>query len=428
MEKPITLTKDFNMLRLTTCSLCLALSCWSLDARADWPQFLGPHRNGTITEAPKLLESFPATGPNVLWRVPGGPGQSGFAIADGRAFTMLLRDGQQVLTALNADNGRTIWNTALAPQYKNSMGGDGPRATPTVVGDRVLAYTGEGILVAANVGDGQILWKQNLPKTFAAKPAEYGMASSPLIVGDTAVVTVGAPQATVVAVDLKSGDVRWKAGSGNAGYSTPALLNVNDQPQIVAVVGKEVLGLAPATGKVLWSYPFATAYDCNTATPIEIDGDVLISAGENHGSVRLKIASDGDEYRVSEVWHSFGGQASLRSEWQTPLQIGKYVYGFDNVGSAGAVTHLSCIDAQTGENQWKKTRFGKANAILVDGKMIAANMKGELILGRLTPTGYNEADRAKVIDSTRQAPAFVDGKVFLRDDREFVCIDLRSNQ
>ncbi len=424
----MTLIKDFNMFRLTTCSLCIAFCSWTMNARADWPQFLGPHGNGTITAAPKLVESFPTSGPKVLWRVAGGPGQSGFAIVAGRAYTMLLRDEQQVLIALNADNGQTIWSTPLAPQYTNSMGGDGPRATPTVVGDRVLAYTGEGILVAADVADGHILWKQNLPQTFATKPAEYGMASSPLVVGDTAVVTVGGAQATVVAVDLKSGDIRWKAGSGSAGYSTPAVLKINDQPQLVAVAGKQVLGLAPTTGKVLWSYPYATPYDCNSATPIEIDGDVLISSGENHGSVRLKISKQGNDYQVSEVWQSFGGQASLRSEWQTPLRIGDYVYGFDNVGSAGAVTHLSCIDAHTGKNQWKKTRFGKANAILVDGQMIAANMKGELILGQLTPDGYNETDRAKVIDSTRQAPAFDDGKVYLRDNREFVCIDLRSNQ
>src|SRR6056297_878568 len=409
------------------CSQLFAISSLAVSCQvvaADWPRFLGPTANGIVRDTGKLVDAFPPAGPKEVWRVEGGAGQSGFAIVEDHCLTMMLAGKQQVLVALNAKTGETLWQTVVGPNYENSMGGHGPRATPTVSGKEVLAYTGEGILVSADWKTGKVRWSQNLPESLNIKPAEYGMACSPLVVGDAVVVTVGAPVATLAAFQRETGKRLWNTGTSTAGYSTPALLKIAGQEQIVAVAGKQVLAVQPTSGEILWSYPFVTDYDCNSASPIEVAGDVLVSAGENHGSVRLRVTEVDGKTTVSEVWESLGGQSVLRSEWQTPLQIDGYIYGFDNVGSAGAVTHLSCVAAKTGELAWKKTRFGKGNAIFADGKMIAANMKGELILGKLSPAGYQELARAQVIDGTRQAPALADGKVFLRDNRQFVCIDL----
>ena len=181
----------------------------------------------------------------------------------------------------------TVWQTPLAPEYKNHQG-DGPRATPTIVGDRVFAFTGEGLLVAANMGDGKITWSQNVVTQHKGKVADYGMASSPLVVGDLVIVTAGAPQGLRRRV---STEVRRAALGPRAttptGYSSPALLDVGGRRQVVVFTGSSAIGLTPETGSLLWRYPYETDYDCNIAVPLAVDGKVFISTGENHGSVLL---------------------------------------------------------------------------------------------------------------------------------------------
>ncbi len=389
---------------------------------ADWAQFLGPDRNGVSRETTPLIDDFPVGGPKIAWKAPGGVGMSGIAVAGEFCFTLANRDGKQVLLALDRATGTARWSTALAPEYKNSMG-DGPRATPTVRKDRIYAFTGEGVLSCHELLSGKTIWQRNLPEDLNSKPSEYGMSSSPLLVDDMVVVQVGADQAAVVAADVATGKTVWTAGQGRAGYSSPALLQINGQSQIVAFTGSECIGLEPNSGKLLWKYPFITEYDCNTASPVTIDGQVLISAGENHGSALLQVASQGD---VTEVWQSQGTGSALRSEWQTPLVAGKVIFGFDNVGSAGPVTNLTCLDAPTGKVLWKQMRFGKSNGILADGKLLISTMDGELVLVRATGEKFLELARAKVLGKTRQAPALSGGFAFLRDDEDVICIDLRK--
>ncbi|MCA9155360.1 MAG: PQQ-binding-like beta-propeller repeat protein, partial [Planctomycetales bacterium] len=175
-------------------------------------------------------------------------------------------------------------------------------------------------------------------------------------------------------------------------------------------------------GKLLWRYPFETDYECNTATPIAAAGGVLISSGENHGSALLSVTPAGGAFEVGEQWTSFGAKSTLRSEWQTPILLDGYLYGFDNVGSAGPVTHLTCVDAKTGERVWQKTRFGKGNLIAADGKLFISTMNGELVVARATPEGYQELGRQELLDSTRQAPSLANGFLYLRDNREIVCV------
>ena len=392
---------------------------------ADWSQFLGPNRNG-ISEESGLIDAWPAGGLKEVWRVKGGVGMSGVAVRGNVACTLIQTGGQQRVLALNAKTGVTDWSTPVAAAYENGQG-DGPRATPAFVGGSVFVFTGDGTLARLKVSDGTIEWSHNVLKRHGGKPADYGMACSPLVVSDLVVVQAGASAGTVVACDIKTGEPRWTSGRGEAaGYSSPAMFTVSGQSQIVAFKGASVAGIDLKSGDTLWKYPYRTDYDCNTASPIQIGNNVLVSAGENHGSTMLKIGSKNDNFKVNKVWSSIGGGSVMRNEWQTAIHLDDYLYAFDNVGSAGPVTHLVCIEAATGKPVWRKTRFGKGNMIAADGKLFATTMKGELVVINATPDGYEELGRSTVIDTTRTAPALANGLLYLRDGAEIVCLDAKK--
>lgn len=406
------------------CAVLLILTA-EVQAEEEWPQVLGPHRNGISAET-DLLDKWPEGGPKEVWRVPGGVGMSGLAISRGRLLTMVQTNGKQRVICVDAATGKPIWNSPVAPEYRNGQG-DGPRATPTIMGDQVFAFTGEGILVALKFSNGDILWSHDTLDEHGGQPADYGMACSPLVTAERVIVTIGAPQATVVAYDIKSGKPAWKAGTEDtAGYSSPALLNVGGREQLVVFTGSSVIGIAAQDGSDLWRYPYKTDYDCNIATPLSFKEQVFISAAENHGSVLLKLLPDGDRFRPTEVWASQGVQSVLRNEWQTSILIDGYLYGFDNVGSAGPVTHLTCVNAATSERVWRQTRFGKGNLIAGDGKLFISTIKGELVVAEASPHHYQEIGRTPLLGPTRQAPALCAGLLYLRDGREIVCVDVRK--
>ena len=388
----------------------------------DWPGFLGPQRNGISSET-GLLDTFPATGPAVSWRVPGGVGMSGLAVADGRVVTMVESGASQQVWALDLASGKLLWKTDVARAYRNGMG-NGARATPTIAGDTVVVFTGEGRLVALETKTGEISWQRDVVSSLKGRVADYGMACSPLVVGDLVVVTPGAPRAAVAAYRLADGTRAWTAGSGPAGYSSPTVLTAGGRRQLVAFLGDQAVGLDPTRGTSLWRYPYKTDYDCNIATPLGVKGRVFLSSGENHGSVMLELKKSGGGLVPQVAWQSQGRGAVMRNEWQTSILLGGYLYGMDNVGGAGPITHLGCLDAATGKLAWKKTRFGKGNLIAADGKLWISTLRGELVLVAASPKGFRELARAEVLGPTRQAPSLAHGKLLLRDDAEIVCLDI----
>jgi len=421
----------FTTLSHSHCSrLCRAVALFLLSAMIvpahadDWPQHLGPNRNGISAET-GLIDDWPADGPKEVFRVPGGVGMSGLAISRGTLVTLVQKNEKQFVIALDARTGKSKWETPVSPAYTNGMG-NGPRATPAIVGDHIFAFTGEGILVALEFQSGKIVWSQNVIKQLGGKIADYGMACSPIVVNDVVIVTAGSSKGTVAAFVKQTGELAWTVGSDPAGYSSPALLKIAGKDQLVTYTGSSVLGIDSKTGVRLWRYPYVTDYECNIATPLAIDGQVFISSGENHGCALLALKPNGDKFDVTVTWASQGSKSVLRNEWQTSLLIDGSLYGFDNGGSAGPLTHLACIDAKTGDRQWQQIRFGKGNGIAADGKMLISTMKGEFVLVRANPEEFQEIGRTTVIGKTRQAPALADGLVYLRDDENIVCLDLRK--
>lgn len=406
--------------------LCVSGNIERLPAADDWPQFLGPHRNGISAET-GLINAWPADGLPVVWRAELGVSMSGLAIVGDRLFTLYQDEQQQYAVSLNAQDGKLIWKQAIAPAYRNQMG-NGPRATPTVSQERVFVFSGEGILVALNAKTGEQQWSANPVAQFGGKPADYGMACSPLVIDDHVVVTVGAPQGTLVAYRCSDGELAWKVGEDRTGYSSPNVLTVNGRQQLVALTGNSVLGVAPDSGTPLWRYPFETDYDCNTATPIAVEGKIFVSSGENHGCVMLDVVDDGSQAKAIVDWESLGRNSVMRNEWQTSILWNGYLYGLDNVGSAGAVTHLNCVNAKNGEKAWQETRFGKSNFIAADGKLFGTTMEGEVFVVQITPERFQEIGRMQVMEATRQAPALSNGLLYVRDDHEVICLSVKAEE
>jgi hypothetical protein len=157
-----------------------------------------------------------------------------------------------------------------------------------------------------------------------------------------------------------------------------------------------------------------------------VDGGVFISAGENHGSVLLDVKKNNDQYTVSERWTSLNSKSVMRNEWQTSIVVGNYLYGFDNVGAAGPVSHFSCIESKSGKPVWQKTRFGKGNLVYADKKFWLTTTEGDLVIARAEAKGFEELSRVTLVGKTRQTLSIANGLGFLRDDSEVVCIELKK--
>ena len=392
----------------------------------DWTQFLGTHRNGVSSEK-SLISEWPADGPSIAWRTPLGVSMSSVVVSGGQAFTLFQDESDLYVVALNAADGKELWRTKFAAAYENAMG-NGPRATPTAADGKLFVFTGEGILAAFNLKDGQELWKVNVPSTLKVEASEYGMSCSPLVVRNMVIVHTGSSDAAVAAFDTKAGKALWKSATGKAGYSSPVLMTVAGKEQIVTLTADGAFGLETTDGQVLWKSPFPTEYDCNTACPVQLGpSEVLISAGENHGAAVLQIAKNGDSFSAEEVWSSYGKDSQLRAEWQTPVIHDGHLYGLDNSGSAGPITNLVCIRLKDHKTVWQKARFGKSNLILADGKLFLTTMSGEVVIVEASPKEFKELGRATIMETTRQAPTLSNGYLFVRDDKEVICIDVRKN-
>ena len=418
----------FNMrLRHLWLSSAFVVVVAAVEARAeDWTQFLGTHRNGVSSEK-SLISEWPAGGPSIAWRTPLGVSMSSVVVSGGQAFTLFQDESDLYVVALNAADGKELWRTKFAAAYENAMG-NGPRATPTVADGKLFVFTGEGILAAFNLKDGKELWKVNVPSTLKGEASEYGMSCSPLVVRNMVIVHTGSSDAAVAAFDTKTGKTLWKSATGKAGYSSPVLMSIVGKEQVVTLTADGAFGLEAADGQVLWKFPFPTEYDCNTACPVQLgESEVLISAGENHGAAVLQIAKTGESFSAEEVWSSYGKDSQLRAEWQTPVIHDGYLYGLDNSGSAGPITNLVCIRLKDHETVWQKARFGKSNLILADGKLFLTTMNGEVVIVEASPKEFNELGRATIMETTRQAPTLSNGYLFVRDDKEVICIDVRKN-
>ena len=393
---------------------------------ADWPQWRGPQRDGVSTETGLFTAEQPFA---EAWRVSLGRGFSGIAIADGRVFTMFAQGADEFAICLDAQTGEERWRFRTGVYYTETQGGDGPRSTPAVDGETVYVLGARGQLYALSADSGSKVWEKDLVAEFGSEVPKWGFSTSPLVEGDLLLVEAGgingnylvemvldhrAP-ATVIAFDKASGQTVWTALDDKMGYSSPIVFTANGQRQLAFFTAYSLTGLAPADGQTLWTYPWKTRYDINAATPIFIPPNrVFISSGYGKGAAVVQI---GQGEAVEEIWRN----AEMKNQFSTSVYYQDHLYGFDNA-------ILKCLDARTGEEKWKTRGYGKGSLIAADGQLIVLGEMGQLGLVAATPAGFREKSKAQVLNGRCwTVPSIAAGRLYLRDESEIVCLDVRES-
>jgi outer membrane protein assembly factor BamB len=381
-----------------------------------WTDFRGPLRDGRYTER-AILTNWPSGGLAPMWREPVGSGYASLVIARGRAFTIEQRGDQEVAAAYDVTTGRELWTNAWTAAFRESQGGDGPRATPTWADGLVYVLGGEGELRCLEAGTGKVVWRTNILADAGATNLRWGMAASPLIVENTVVVLPGgASGQSVVAYERRTGARAWSALGDQQAYASPMLVTLAGVRQILVFSASRVMGLSPERGELLWEYPWKTHGETNIAQPLVIgDNRVFISSGYGVGAAVVELGVAEGRWSVREVWRN----TRMKNKFTSSVLQDGFIYGLDEA-------ILACVDAATGELKWKGGRYGYGQVVLASGHLIVLSEDGELALVRATPERYEEIVRFEVLTGkTWNHPAMADGYLLVRNLNEMAAFDLR---
>lgn len=394
-------------------------------ARADWPQILGPNRDGAADsgELPALLPESPRP----RWSFPAGQGYAGPAVAADAVYLFDRLEDEERLVKLDRATGEVRWQKRFPTSYRGGVDPDaGPRSVPTVHESNVLVLGPGGALRCLDTADGRQRWSHDLRQEFGGKEGYFGMGSSPLVVGDRVLVNVGgADGAGVVAFKLSDGEPIWKSAPDDASYSSPVLWKVAAEPLAVFVTRLNLQVLEPATGRVVFRQAFgARGPTVNAAAPVVVGDHLFLTS--SYGVGAMLIRWNGADSSV--VWRN---DDSLSSQYNTPVLHEGYLYGIhgrEDVGQA----ELRCIEAMTGRVAWSVPDFGVAHLIRVGDRMLILKVDGTLIASPLDPQrfGGEEAGATARVSqhTTRSLPAFSGGQLFFRDHQggvgALMCIDL----
>jgi len=413
-----------------------------------WPQWRGPQRDGVWSQELEL-QAFPQDGLEVLWRAPIGPGYTGPTVADDRVFVMdRLRRPEQVERVLcfDARSGIQIWEHRYPCVYAGVGYEAGPRASVTVHDKQAYSLGSMGHLHCFDVG-GTVLWQRDLNQEYGisdnSRMPTWGIAASPLIYQQWVIVQIGAGRgAGLVAFDKDTGEEAWKCLDDRAQYSSPILVRQADQDVLVIWTGDSVAGIDPSNGQVHWRYPFPPKeMPIGVASPI-VRNDQLFVTSFYDGSLMLRLKPESLE--VEKVWARVGENEqrtdALQSIIGTPVWIGDHLYGVDSYGQ------FRCLEAQTGQRVWENldivptARWATVHIIQFpdadSSRVLIFNERGELLLGELSPNGFNEIGRTSLIRPTTPQlnqrggvcwahPALTADTIIVRNDEEIVCLRLR---
>jgi len=431
----------------------LLVATLSLNVSAeDWTQWRGRdrlavwHDTGVVEELPDELL--------VVWRTPIGAGYSGPAVADGRVFTSdwvkdpstRTLDGRERAVALDESTGEVLWTHEWETSYRmlQVSYAVGPRATPTVDGDRVYIVGATGRLFCFDVESGEVVWQKDYVAEYGTSVPVWGIVSSPLVDGNRLITIVGGePDALVVAFDKRTGDELWRAIDvrSEIGYTQPVIIEAGGVRQLIVWHPQALASLDPETGALYWEQPWEVSMGVTVATPVR-GGDYLLVSQFFNGSLMMKLSRD--RPAATELWRGKSRSElpdqtdTLHAMVTTPIIIGDYVYGVDSYGE------LRGLDAKSGERLWMspdmtaQVRWSTAFMVRHGDRYFVNNDEGFLILAQFTPTGYVELDRVRLIKPTSGSgsrtphgrieermvnwshPAYANGHIFYRNDREIV--------
>lgn len=422
----------------------------------DWPQWLGPQRDGVWRET-GIVGKFPEGGPKVRWRVPVGGGYSGPAVVNGKVYVMDRKlaagadnprnafqrgtiPGSERVLCLDEADGKIIWRHEYECPYDISYAG-GPRVTPLVSGGKVYTVGAMGNLFCLDAKNGKVLWSHDYKTGFRARIPIWGSAGHPLLDGDRLICLVGGDGSVAMAFDRNSGREIWRSLSAREpGYCPPTMITAGGAKQLIIWHPQAVNSLDPESGKVLWSHPWEIRSGLSIATP-RLSGDLLLFSSFYTSSKCFRLAKEGPP-AATILWEgkSFSERNTdtLHSLMSTPFIEDGFIYGVCSYGQ------LRCLKLQTGERVWETlaattggdlVRWANAFIIKNAGRFFLANEKGDLIIAKLSPKGYDEISRTHLIDPTNpdprrlvvwSHPAFANKCVYARSDREIVCASLAA--
>ena len=434
----------------------LTAALWSIVSSTlladSWPQWLGPQRDGVWREK-GILEKFPEGGPKRIWRVELGAGYSGPAVAGGRVFVMDRQvpaeipkpksvfeasqiPGNERVLCFNEADGKLLWQHAYDCPYNVSYAA-GPRTTPLVAGGRVFTLGTMGDLKCLDAATGRVVWERDFKKDFGLKVPHWGVSAHPLLDGRRLICLVGGEGSVAVAFDKDTGKELWRALSAKEpGYCPPTICELGGRRQLILWHAEAVNGLDPATGRVLWVEPWKLNYGMSIATPRPL-GDRLFLSCFYNGSLMLRFQPGKDAPTVA--WRT--GKMSerdtthLNCTMNTPVIDGGHIYGACSYGQ------YRCLRADTGERLWetfaptsgKSERWGNAFTVKQGNRFFILSERGELIIAKLSPLGYEEISRAPLLEPDNRDPgrpvvwshpAFANRRIYARNDHGLVCADL----
>jgi len=406
-----------NRILLTIVALCLfPIAHLYAD---DWPQFLGPRRNGTSLEK-GLPGAWPKTGPAVVWQRDVGEGFSGPVVAGERLILFHRVGAEEIVECLNALSGKPIWKFAYPTTYRDALGkGDGPRSTPAIAGDKVVTLGAEGSLHCLTLDAGKQLWSHSLTREYKTPLGYFGVATSPVIEQDLVLINVGGPNAGIVAFDLDGGKEIWRATSDPPSYSSPVVTSVDGTRLAVFFTRTGAVVLDPRTGAVRYQKRWRARYDAsvNAATPLIIDNLAFFSTCYETGALLVKLRKNG----ADELWTD---ENVMSNHYNTCIYDNGFLYGID--GRQESTPNFRCVNLKTKKIAWEKERFGCGTMILADGRLIVLTESGDLHLVQATPDAFRELAQIHPFDSgpCRAQIALANGHLYARDQRKLACLDL----
>lgn len=409
---------------LLVAGICLSLPCI---AASDWPQWRGPERNGHAAANAPVIKSLPR---ELLpaWKLPVGGGFSAPVVSGDKLVYLDEKEGKEFAHLVHAETGKELWSV----EYSESFGdewGTGPRATPIIDGNKVYVQSCRGEFRCLSLADGKTVWATSFEKDFGVKflgsKAREGTASrrgnngSGVIDGDRIVLPVGGPEeASLVCFDKNTGKILWKSGTDEAAYSSFVAATLAGVRQVVAFTGDALLGADMETGKILWRVPLVTNAKRHVSTPL-IMGDNVVVNSHTIGMVCFKITSDTGGLKAEQAW----ANKELKINLASPVLVDGHLY------SQGASRDYVCVNAATGELKWSQSGFGLgrkdyASTIAIGKRLLVLTEDGTLVLLEANPAKYTEVGRLQVCGNTWSFPAYANGKLYVRDGRQIICLNL----
>lgn len=385
----------------------------------DVPAFRGAGRDG-IVENVSLQTDWERHSPQIVWQQPIGIGWSSYAVANGFAVTQEQRGLDEAVVCYEVATGRECWEHRDRARFHEMMGGDGPRATPTLDEGDVYALGATGILNRLRGSDGSVVWSINIIQDAQAPGCLFGLTGSPLVWNDMVIVSPGGPKASLVAYDKQTGKRRWAAGTSPTAYASPQAVRLAGKNQILTFNADGLFAHATDDGQILWSHPWVTPPEFNNVCQPMIWRDdagaetVFITSGYGKGCVLLDVTSDGDTFAVTPRWQN----RNLKVKFSSVVCRDGYVFGLDE-------NILTCLDLRTGQRCWKGGRYGFGQLLLADDTLLVLSDDGEVILCEATPDRHHELARLPVLNGRTWNHPTLSGKTLLiRNDRNAACLTL----